>query len=84
MSSELVKTKRLVEEDIRAETQQVYETTASDIETLLIGAGIPSNRIAMTKCTREDGSYWLDITVEDGEGGFVSVPFIPIGGDDEQ
>lgn len=83
MSSEMVKTKRLTEEDIRVEAQQVYETTASDIETLLIGAGIPSNRIAMTKCIREDGSYWLDVAVDDGEGGFVSVPFIPLGGKNE-
>ena len=66
--------KVLTERDYKKKMQIVYTLTPADLRFLLIGAGIKKERIEMAHVVK-DGHVWLDVSVDDPDGGWVGVSF---------
>lgn len=66
--------KVLTERDYKKRMQRVYTLTPDDLRFLLIGAGISKERIEMAHIIR-NGHEWLDVTIDDPDGGWVGVSF---------
>lgn len=66
--------KVLKERDYKKKMQRVYTLIPADLRFLLIGAGINKERIEMAHVIR-DGHEWLDVIVDDPDGGWVGVSF---------